>query len=118
MKKNKDYCKHCKSGKPPYFIDERCLFRMSDGSRTDGRYGESSFPLHEGWYRMYRLHEGNDEGIVSAFIAYCWGASFKYLWRWHYKGKPYQDLEKAKWYINKMIEKLKEEDEVHSKNKT
>ena len=56
--------------------------------------------------------------VVSAFVSYCWLASFKYLWRWHYKGKPIQDLEKARWYINKMIEKLKEEDEIHNKSKT
>ena len=48
--------------------------------------------------------------VVTAFVAYSGGAAFKYIWRWHYKGKPIQDLEKAKWYIDKMIEKLKEEE--------
>ena len=55
---------------------------------------------------------------VPSFISYDWGATFKYIWRWHYKGKPIQDLEKAKWYIDKMIETLKEKDEVYDKNKT
>ena len=52
------------------------------------------------------------------FTADDWGAAFKYIWRWHYKGKPIQDLEKDKWYIDKMIETLKERNEVHDKNKT
>ena len=28
----------------------------------------------------------------------------KYLWRYEHKEKPIQDLEKAKWFINKLIE--------------
>ena len=54
----------------------------------------------------------------EGFVYFCHGNFIKYQHRYKYKGKPIQDLEKAKWYINKMIEKLKEEDEVHSKNKT
>ena len=64
---------------------------------------------------MKSMMEGAD---VPSFISYDWGAAFKYIWRWHYKGKPIQDLEKAKWYIDKMIETLKDRDEVHDKNKT
>ena len=55
---------------------------------------------------MNAMSEGAN---VSSFVSYCWLASFKYIWRWHYKGKPIEDLEKAKWYIQRMIDKLKEE---------
>ena len=121
MKKNKDYCKNCgKSGKPPYFLDEKgvcfeCQMeaeQMEDMVNSPSHYTNGSIECIDAMKSM--MHGA----IVSAFISYCWGASFKYLWRWHYKGKPIQDLEKAKWYINKMIEKLKGEDEVHSKNRT
>lgn len=34
--------------------------------------------------------------------AYCTAAAIKYLWRWKKKGGT-QDLEKARWYINRML---------------
>jgi len=42
----------------------------------------------------------------DGFIAYCQGNAMKYLWRYQYKGKPVEDLKKAKWYINQIIEVL------------
>ena len=35
----------------------------------------------------------------------------KYIWRYNYKGKPLQDLEKAQWYLNKLIEEVKNDKE-------
>lgn len=35
------------------------------------------------------------------------GNVIKYLWRYGYKGKPKQDLLKAQWYLNKLIEEVK-----------
>lgn len=48
------------------------------------------------------------EAIHSAlgddgFAAYCQGNAMKYLWRHRRKG-GLEDLEKAKWYIDRMIE--------------
>jgi hypothetical protein len=40
----------------------------------------------------------------DGFKAYCQGNALKYLWRHQYKGKPIEDLHKAQWYINKIIE--------------
>ena len=37
------------------------------------------------------------------FIGYLKGNTTKYLWRYNYKGKPLEDLQKAKWYLDKMI---------------
>ena len=34
---------------------------------------------------------------------YCKGNCIKYLWRYQYKGKPLEDLQKAKWYLDKLI---------------
>lgn len=39
--------------------------------------------------------------------AICTANAIKYLWRWKLKNGA-QDLEKAKWYIDKLIEKQKE----------
>lgn len=36
------------------------------------------------------------------------GNTMKYLWRYRLKGKPVQDLEKALWYLSRLIELEKE----------
>ena len=30
----------------------------------------------------------------------------KYLWRFNYKGKPEEDLQKAKWYLDRLISEV------------
>ena len=35
---------------------------------------------------------------------YLQGNIMKYLWRFDYKDKPLEDLEKARWYLDKLIE--------------
>ena len=37
---------------------------------------------------------------------YLQGNIMKYLWRFDYKDKPVQDLEKAKWYLDRLIEEV------------
>lgn len=44
----------------------------------------------------------------AGFISYCNGAAMKYLWRWRHKGGA-QDLRKANWYINAMLETLEQD---------
>ena len=41
---------------------------------------------------------------VKGFIAYCLGNASKYVWRCTKKGNFEQDLEKAKFYIDRAIE--------------
>ena len=43
--------------------------------------------------------------------AVCTANAIKYLWRWKLKNGA-QDLEKAKWYIDKLITKQAENNEV------
>lgn len=49
------------------------------------------------------------DGIESAVSglegieAFCTGNAIKYLWRWKYKN-GIEDLEKAKWYIDRLIQ--------------
>ena len=40
---------------------------------------------------------------MPAFDAFCQGNAMKYLFRWQYKNGV-EDLKKAKWYIDKLIE--------------
>jgi hypothetical protein len=55
--------------------------------------------------------EGNQaietyEYINSWVMGYAEGNIVKYVSRHKYKGKPLQDLYKARWYLNKLIEKF------------
>ena len=43
---------------------------------------------------------------VEAFKGYLKGNTMKYLWRYDYKGKPSEDLEKAGWYLNRLIREV------------
>ena len=52
------------------------------------------------------------EGLDS-IEAFNVGTAIKYLWRFKKKGTPIEDLEKAKWYIDRLIDyefELKEEE--------
>ena len=38
------------------------------------------------------------------FKYYLQGNIMKYMWRFDYKGKPLEDLQKAQWYLNTLLE--------------
>ena len=42
----------------------------------------------------------------SGFKYYLQGNIMKYLWRFDYKNKPVEDLEKARWYLDRLIEEV------------
>lgn len=42
----------------------------------------------------------------DGFKYYLQGNIMKYLWRFDYKEKPIEDLQKAKWYLDKLIEEV------------
>ena len=47
--------------------------------------------------------------LGDGFVEYCEGNVMKYLHRWRYKN-GIEDLKKAEWYLERMIEKLVEID--------
>jgi len=46
---------------------------------------------------------------TTQYNGFLMGTIIKYLSRYPYKEKPLQDLEKAKWYLDKLIEEVKNE---------
>ena len=42
----------------------------------------------------------------NGFKYYLQGNVMKYLWRFDYKDKPLEDLQKAQWYLEKLIEEV------------
>ena len=67
----------------------------------------------------YKLNEHGIECIDAiqatmddySFQEYLRGTVMKYLWRFDYKGKPLEDLQKAQWYLNTLIEDTVASDE-------
>lgn len=41
---------------------------------------------------------------IAEYIGFLKGNVMKYIWRYKSKGNPIEDLKKAKWYLNKLIE--------------
>ena len=62
--------------------------------------------------RPHHYNTGNVECIEAIqesmdkpeFKGYLKGNIFKYVWRYEYKNKPVEDLRKAKWYLERLIE--------------
>jgi len=58
----------------------------------------------------YKLNKHGIEAIEAIeasmgreeYQGYLKGNVMKYLWRYKYKGRQRQDIEKAKWYLNKL----------------
>ena len=44
--------------------------------------------------------------LGDGFEFYLQGNIMKYLWRFDYKDKPLEDLQKAKWYLDRLIEEV------------
>ena len=42
--------------------------------------------------------------LGDKFVAYCEGSVLKYIHRYKYKKKPVEDLRKARYYLEKLIE--------------
>jgi len=46
---------------------------------------------------------------ADQYFGYLKGNVMKYLWRYDYKEKPVEDLRKADWYLNRLIDALIED---------
>tara|TARA_R110001592_G_scaffold18362_3_gene76338 strand:- start:4955 stop:5200 length:246 start_codon:yes stop_codon:yes gene_type:complete len=71
---------------------------------TTSKFDDVNYPQH--------YNEGGIEAIDAIkasmssleFKGYLKGNALKYMWRYTYKDKPVEDLRKAKWYLEKLIE--------------
>lgn len=58
----------------------------------------------------YTSHKSGVECIeITEHMGFCLGNAIKYIWRADLKQNAVEDLEKAKWYIDREIKKLKGE---------
>lgn len=56
--------------------------------------------------RHYRSHPSGVECIqITEHMSFCLGNAVKYIWRADEKGNAVEDLRKARWYIDREIER-------------
>ena len=53
-----------------------------------------------------------EQQLGQHFKYYLLGSIYKYLHRWEYKYEPLTDLQKAQWYLDKLIHQVEEEEEA------
>jgi|TARA_Y100000361_G_C11063308_1_gene291653 hypothetical protein len=73
--------------------------QLSDNVNNPSHYNSGSVECIEAIEAMLSPEE---------FIGYLRGNSLKYRWRFRYKGKPIEDLNKANWYEEKLLKFLEE----------
>ena len=85
-------------------------FNNKHQKQIDAFFDDIDHPQH------YKLNEHGIECIDAiqatmddySFQEYLRGTVMKYLWRCNYKNNKKKDLLKAQWYLNKIIENMKD----------
>ena len=69
----------------------------------------SSDPINPSHYKQGPIEciEAIKAATGDGFVGYVWGNVLKYLWRWPKKGGV-DDLKKARWYLDRLIEEVGE----------
>lgn len=62
-------------------------------------------PEHYNYGKIECIEAIEESMIPEAFKGYLKGNTMKYLWRYERKGKPLEDLKKARWYLDRLIQK-------------
>ena len=71
---------------------------------TTSKYDDVNYPQHynKGGIEAIQAIEASMSSLE--FKGYLKGNVLKYIWRYAYKEKPIQDLKKARWNLDKLIE--------------
>ena len=57
------------------------------------------------------------DAIEEWNMGFCDGNVIKYVARHRHKGKPIEDLKKAKWYLERLIQQYEQEKRIENPNK-
>ena len=81
------------------------LYKPSELSKVTGEEGDNvNSPSHYGQGKIEAIEYIEDFLSTEEYIGYLRGNIAKYLHRWRFKGKPVEDLKKANWYLDRLIE--------------
>jgi hypothetical protein len=67
-------------------------------------------PAHYGDGKIECIDYMKDNMDHIMFMGYLEGNAKKYLHRYRYKGKPVEDLKKARWYLDRLITETEGQD--------
>jgi len=68
---------------------------------------EVNSPKHYKQGKRETIEVIQDYMTQDEFVGYLKGNILKYVGRFKFKGKPLQDLEKAEWYLKKLIQEVR-----------
>ena len=95
---------------PP--LEDSLIVRYLEGAKQE--LEEEDLVYNPSHYNTGNIEciDAIEESMSSvAFKGYLKGNCMKYLWRYDYKGKQVEDLQKATWYLNKLTEMVIDENE-------
>ena len=73
------------------------------GSKPQGKEDVVNRPHHYNSGNIECIDAIKESMEPEQFLGYLKGNCLKYLWRYEYKGKPVEDLRKARWYLERLI---------------
>lgn len=73
------------------------------GSKPQGETDVVNRPHHYNAGSIECIDAIKESMEPEQFLGYLKGNCLKYLWRYEYKGKPVEDLRKARWYLERLI---------------
>ena len=79
---------------------------LKDDDRKEYFTDPVNAPQHYNTGNIECIEAIQESMSAEAFKGYLKGNCLKYLWRYDYKGKPSEDLEKAGWYLNRLIKEV------------
>jgi len=68
------------------------------------RFDEVNKPMHYNSGAVECIQAIEASMTPAEYMGYLKGNTIKYLWRYRYKRKPLQDLQKAQWYLSRLEE--------------
>ncbi len=95
------------SVEPPEPVKFFTAEEESQWGRRVPRFDEVDRPQHYNSGKVEAIEAIKASMSHEEYLGYLKGNTIKYLWRYRYKGKPLQDLNKAQWYLNKLKEEHK-----------
>lgn len=66
-------------------------------------------PAHYGNGQIEAIEYFKDNMDPLMFLGYLEGNCKKYMHRYRHKGKPVEDLKKARWYLDRLIQEMEGE---------
>src|SRR6056300_550171 len=85
--------------------DQEDLRMAQANKQTDNVIDMVNSPPHYNQTGIECIH-AISAATDTGFKYYLQGNIMKYLWRFDYKDKPLEDLQKAKWYLDRLIEEV------------